>query len=100
MQELEEERKAARQAAEAERREAEKSARQAAAAAYQDADWIRAAEEEQLQALDAEAPPEVEQQVPSMPHIRPMMQHISLSHFGQSIQLIPGSPDVNIAANP
>eukprot|EP00892_Ulva_mutabilis_P000320 jgi/Ulvmu1/10289/UM060_0091.1 len=60
--ELEEQRKAERQAADAQRRAEERQARQAAAAAYQDADWIRAAEEEQLAALDAAAPVPEERQ--------------------------------------
>lgn len=62
VQELEAQRKAERAAAAAERRAAEQGARQAAAAAYQDADWIRAAEEEQLQALDAQVPEAEERQ--------------------------------------
>lgn len=67
MQELEARRKAERAAAAEERRAAEQGARQAAAAAYQDADWIRAAEEEQLQALDAEVPEVEERQARSPP---------------------------------
>ena len=53
MQVAAEERKAARAEAEAARREEQRAAKQAEADAYQDADWIRAGEEEQLAKMDA-----------------------------------------------
>jgi hypothetical protein len=56
MQEQAAERKAKRAQEQAEKREAERAAKAVQAAAYQDADWIRAGEEEQLAQL--EQPPE------------------------------------------
>ena len=56
LQERAEERKVARAAEEAARRAEERAAKQAAAAAYQDPEWVRAAEAEQLAKIAVEEP--------------------------------------------
>lgn len=93
LQELEEQRKAERQAADAQRRAEEREARQAAAAAYQDADWIRAAEEEQLAAMDAAVPEEQERQArPTQSERRALRRQTLLCGPGSGAARVPDHP--------